>query len=113
MRSFVSDRDISDLLSKYGLTIRKELHRDTYQIRYIVTDGTFEYSFLINLGNVVYSAEMYQTLIIRGIERAIMEYKKRKGESDETRGSRTKMERMEKIESQQSSVSDSGSSRDR
>lgn len=82
MRPFTSDRDISDLLSEYGLALYKELHRDTYQIRYIVTDGTFEYSFLINLGNVVYSAEMYQTLITRGVERAIMEYKKRKGENN-------------------------------
>lgn len=82
MRPFVSDRDISDLLSKHGLALYKELRRDTYQIRYIVTDGTFEYSFLINLGDVVYSATQYQTLITRGIERAIMEHKKRKGENE-------------------------------
>lgn len=81
MNLFKSDNDILDLLSEYGLTIRKEFHRHTYQIRYIVTDGVFEYSFLIDLGNVVYSPEQYLTMITRGVERAIEEYKKRKGEN--------------------------------
>lgn len=82
MRSFKSDNDILDLLSAYGLALHKELHRSTYQVRYIVTDGTFEYSFLINLGNIVYSPEQYQAMITAGIERAVEEYKKRKGENN-------------------------------
>lgn len=82
MRPFKSDNDILDLLTEYGLTLRKEFHRNTYQIRYIVTDGTFEYSFLIDLGKVVYSPEQYLTMITRGVERAIEEYKKRKGENN-------------------------------
>ena len=81
MRPFESDTDILARLSEYGLTLRKELQRDIFQIRYIVTDGTFKYSFLINLGNVVYGVEQYRTIITSGIERAIEEYKKRKGEN--------------------------------
>lgn len=82
MRPFESDVDILNRLSEYGLTLRKELQRDMFQIRYIITDGTFAYSFLINLGNVVYSAEQYQMIITMGVERAIEEYKKRKGETN-------------------------------
>lgn len=80
MRPFNSDNDILDLLTTYGLTLRKELHRNTYQVRYIVTDGAFEYSFLINLRNIVYSEKQFQVMIASGIERAIEEFKKRKGE---------------------------------
>ena len=80
MRPFKSDADILACLSGYGLTLRKELQRNIFQIRYIVTDGTFKYSFLINIRDVVYSAKQYRTMIIMGIERAIEEYKKWKGE---------------------------------
>ena len=81
MCPFESDNDILDLLSTYGLSLYKELHRNIYQIRYIITNYMFEYSFMINLGVIVYNEEQYHAIVITGIKRAIEEYKKWKGEN--------------------------------
>ena len=75
--------DILKHLSEHGLTLHKELDHDVHQVRYMVTDGIFTYSFVIDIGNIVWDVEQYQSMVVVGIKRAIEEYEKWKEAKNE------------------------------
>lgn len=75
--------DILKRLSEHGLTLHKELEYDVHQVRYMVTDGIFIYSFVIDIGNIVWDVEQYQSMVVVGIKRAIEEYEKWKEAKNE------------------------------
>lgn len=68
--------DILKRLSEYGLTLHEEVDYNVHQVRYMVTNPIFSYSFAIDIGDIVWDVEQYQSMVVVGIKRAIEEYEK-------------------------------------
>lgn len=75
--------DILKRLSEHGLTLREAVDYDVHQVRYMITNPIFTYSFVIDIGSVVWDVEQYQSMVMVGIKRAIEEYEKRKEAKNE------------------------------
>lgn len=72
--------DILKRLSEHGFSLREEVDYNVHQVRYMVTNPIFTYSFVIDIGDIVWGGvEQYQSMVMVGVKRAIEEYKKWEG----------------------------------